>query len=199
MIPVRPQPEPSNFHQDVRVPGSAYLNRHAKAKPSILPDYWRRYIGDLYDLYDRTCAYCAHWIPRTDVTVDHFVAKSDNKKLAYEWNNYRLSSPKLNSWKGTDRVIDPFTLAADTFVMDFPSLQVKPNPKLSPSQKQQIQHTINRLKLCGEELLTDRQNWLEEYCTGNCTFQAFARRAPFIAYELDRQGLVSSITSMMQF
>lgn len=97
----------------------------------------------------------------------------------------------MNSRKHTFQdVIDPFEVKQDWFILDFPSLQIKQNPNLDTSIKDRVISTINRLKLNDEYCISSRFTWLMPYCEGDFTFNFLKNKAPFIAYELERQELV---------
>lgn len=211
MIPVKPQLEPTIFNQKVRIPGNNYLRKIAQAQNTSTPklkskewthhDYWGCVRVDMYDLYKGICAYSAHWIPRSsNPNVDHFIAKSADPWLAYEWTNYRLACPLVNIHKKDyPDVLDPFSIQEKWFFLEFPSLIVKPNPDLPREVHEKVQCTICRLKLNEDEaFIDDRNAWLERYClTGN--FNQLKRDAPFIAYELERQNLVTEIKNRMHY
>ena len=195
MIPIKPQPEPDDFDQKVRKPGLAFLSKvpNPKTKDWKNRDYWRRSLRDLYDACNHICAYSAQWISRPEgsPTVDHFLPKSAKPELAYEWHNFRLACLTLNNKKGTELdVIDPFELPVNSFILDFPSLIIKPNPELLYPLKERVISTINRLQLNDYDKCIDgRLEWLKTYYEDNSTFDSLKRKAPFIAYELERQGL----------
>jgi hypothetical protein len=155
---------------------------------------------DLYRAYGGICAYSAEWIPPStgEMSVDHFIPKSVRPLLAYEWGNYRLAARRYNGFKRdhTD-VIDPFTLQADWFVLDVPSLQLKPHDSLRNEEAERVRLTIRRLHLNDERAIMSRQRWIRDYCDGHFGLDYLRRNAPFIAYELERQGLVTAIVSMM--
>jgi hypothetical protein len=202
VIPVAPQPEPDQFESLVRLPGSAYLATvpaptTAQWKKAA---FWTRIAGDFRVSYGAICAYSAQWIPYREGggTVDHYVPKSDAPQLAYEWTNYRLACQNCNARKWVHRdVLDPFNLAADSFVLLFPGLQVGPNDSLPAGAASAVDATIERLRLNDENAKTSRQEWLLPYCENQCTFELLRERAPFIAHELERQGLVEEIKRMM--
>lgn len=195
MIPIKPQPEPDDFDEKVRKPGLAFLSKvpNPKTKDWKNRDYWRRSLRDLYDACNHICAYSAQWISRPEgsPTVDHFLPKSAKPELAYEWHNFRLACLTLNNKKGTELdVIDPFELPVNSFILDFPSLIIKPNPELLYPLKERVISTINRLQLNDYDKCIDgRLEWLKTYYEDNSTFDSLKRKAPFIAYELERQGL----------
>ncbi|MFN7528436.1 MAG: hypothetical protein ACK5QA_13580 [Dolichospermum sp.] len=196
MIPVKPQPEPDDFDEKVRQPGLVFLSKvpNPKTEDWKKHDYWVKSLPDLYTSYNKICAYSAQWIPRPEgsPSVDHFLPKSPKPELAYEWHNFRLACLSLNQRKGTQLdVIDPFELPVNSFILDFPSLIIKPNPELLYPLKGRVISTINRLELNDYDKCIDgRLEWLKTYYEDNSSFDSLKRKAPFIAYELERQGLV---------
>ena len=204
LIPVALQPEPANFNIRVREPGTQFLNinSYPQSKDWKNRDYWQRCLPQLYESYRGICAYSAEWIPlETGVaTVDHYTPKSIAPNLAYEWNNYRLASLKLNSRKGNFQdVIDPFLLTDGNFQLDFPSLIVKPNSTESEQRINSIDATIKRLKLNGESAIKSRIRWIKPYCKDEIGFHFLLQNAPFIGFELQRQNLKMQIKNIMRF
>lgn len=194
MIPVQPQPEPESFSDRVRMPGAAFLSNlpNPTAKQWVRKEYWRKALPDMRTSYHGICAYSALWI--SSVTgghsIDHFVPRALRPDLAYEWTNFRYASSKLNARKGTQSILDPFQVEPDSFTLDFDSFLVKPSSHLASEQKTAVQHTINVLKLNDDEACVElRQDYVTWFRTGDITFAHLERRAPFIAYELQRQGL----------
>jgi len=155
----------------------------------------------LYEAYNGVCSYIAHWIPRSsNPNVDHFIPKSVRPDLAYEWNNYRLACPLVNTYKlNYQDVLDPFMLSKDWFFLDFPSLLTRPNPELPYQDQQKIWATIKRLRLNEEVFVSDRSDWLKDYCQGKKDLSVLKHEAPFIAYELERQKLVEDIKIIMVY
>lgn len=202
MIPVTLQPEPANFDKDVRRPGDRYLAATPAPSNWKNREYWRKVIPELRSSYQSVCAYSCHWIARDTGadTVEHFIPKSINPALAYQWDNYRFVCSRLNGRKGVHQdVLDPFALQQDWFVLAFPSLLVAANPDLDGGQKDLVKATIDRLQLNDDETCVKaRLDWLMPYCDGETDFPYLQRRAPFIAYELQRQALVETIKSMMR-
>jgi hypothetical protein len=204
MIPVQPQPEPEDFSELVRKPGAIFLKKVPYPKTKQWKDYWCKVLPHMRKAYKRICAYSAEWIssgPGRD-SIDHFVPKALRPHLAYEWSNFRYASLKFNCRKGTHTtILDPFQLEPDWFVLEIPSLLLKPNPNLPPDQKAAVDNTINVLKLNGEDCIEGRQNWIEAFCAGKFIFAFLKERAPFVAYELERQGLAERerIASIMRF
>ncbi|MDQ2805411.1 MAG: hypothetical protein M3Z04_00605 [Chloroflexota bacterium] len=204
MIPVTLQPEPVDFDAKVRIPGNKFLLRAPAPinwkKEGKGKEFWTRELDDLYKLYGGICAYCAHWIPK-DVgspSVDHFKNKAKYPHLAYEWSNYRFAALRYNRNKGiSEEVLDPFIVQPGWFILDMPSLLIKCNLILAPSLITKIEYTINRLKLNDETSRKSRQRWVDGFKDGSYSFSHLEQRAPFIAYEFNRQGL-NSVTSLAQ-
>ena len=100
MIPIVLQPEPHDFDVKVRRQGQKFLRKHSKPtnKQFRNNNYWNKCLPKLIAAYHCVCAYSACWIP-TQATVDHFSPKSVRPELAYEWDNFRLASEKLNNYK----------------------------------------------------------------------------------------------------
>lgn len=198
---VKPQPESKSFNKDVREPGILFLNKNPKPKSWKNKEYWQKSIPDLYEAYGGICCYCAEWIPETvgDPTVDHFISKSTNPQLAYEWNNFRLASLRFNRWKQdfTD-VLDPFTLQEGWFTMHFPSLQLKPDELLPPDIQKRVTDTIARLRLNGSICIRSRKRWAMCYRDGKVSFEHLQQNAPFLAHEIERQGLVGRLHEILK-
>lgn len=202
MILIQARPKPPDFSKKVREPGQIFLRNSPHPTGWNNREYWQRALSDLYNAYNGIGAYCAEWIPYTigDLTVDHFIPKSVQPQLAYEWSNYRLASLKFNGRKGDYQdVLDPFKLEADWFILKFPSLQVDPNPTLSDHRVRTVANIINRLKLNDELCVQSRLRWIRDYCLREITFDYLKRNAPFISYELERQRLINEIVFIMEF
>ncbi len=187
MIHVDPQPEPPDFENRVRRPGLQAL----AADPSSLPPYWRRCLGD--PAYGGICAYACIYIDRVTGgrTVDHFIAKSSAPAVAYEWSNYRLACALVNTRKGVFAdVLDPFEIADGWFILEFSFLQIYPSPDLEEALRQEVQKTIDRLRLDENEFRDARAAYYVDYASGHIDFAYLERKCPFVAKEMRRQGLV---------
>jgi hypothetical protein len=193
VIRVAIQPEPPDFNVKVRIPGKSFLR--ANPNPATWEEHWRKCLEDLHKSYGGICAYSAHWIPRCEgvATVDHFIPKSKKivgPKKAYEWDNFRLASLRMNARKGDyEDVLDPFTIARDTFVLNFSTLVPEPGTKLSRNLAGKARSTIRRLKLYDNVCIETRIEWLQLYTKKELTLTGLKKRAPFLAYEIERQGL----------
>ena len=194
MIPVEAQPEPADFVDKVKKAGLQFLAQVSQptAQQWKGREYWQRVLPEMRKAYVGICAYSAHWIPYStgNHSIDHFVPKAQQPNLAYEWTNYRYVSARFNSRKGTRAIIDPFTLRPDWFMIDFNSFLIYPNPALLAEEKAQVYETINCLKLnADDDLVTERQAWFTDYLDGSIPFTHLQKHAPFIAYDIQRQGI----------
>jgi hypothetical protein len=204
VIPVALQPEPAHFYKKVQQPGQRFLEKtpdHTKNWKNH--EYWKRILDDLHTAYNGICAYSCHWISYDtgSKTVEHFKPKELYPYEAYRWENYRLVCGTLNGRKGNNEdVLDPFAIENGWFVLDFPSLFVRPGDGISPSLAEQVHSTIKRLSLNDEgTCLQARINWIRDYIQVPFPITHLEKRAPFIAYELKRQNLVETIHKLMLF
>lgn len=121
--------------------------------------------------------------------MDHFIPKSTKPGQAYEWTNFRLCRTRLNNRKGnhTD-VLDPFTVPDRWFTLDFTSFLIRPNSALSVTEYDDVQKTIDRLDLNGDDdYVQERIHVIQEYCLGNADIAAVDARWPFVAREMRAQ------------
>lgn len=187
MIHVDPQPEPKNFDSEVRQPGLGSL------QTGRLDPHWRKCLPDLWRLYGGICAYSCLYIPPVtgDKTVDHFVAKSSQPALAYEWSNYRLACSRMNTKKGrSDDVLDPFQVIDGWFHLNLLSLEVYPNPDAPPDIIEKVQATIDRLGLNDSESRQGRQDYMDGYDSKEIDLSHLRRYSPFVFREMQRQGKI---------
>lgn len=199
MIPVALQPEPADFDAKVRQPGHAWLARHGIARdqpppsPSSLPNYWSQSNKQLWDANSGVCAYLAIFFEWTTgaASTDHFIAKSRNAGDAYEWDNYRLSCLDANRKKNRfDDVLDPVGLAPNTFIINFASGEIRPNPSLKSDVLAAARKTIRRLKLDSPENNEMRARHFQNYINKDWALSYVQWASPFVYAEIIRQGLV---------
>lgn len=215
MIPVQKQEKPADFDEKVTKRALAFLDRNPNPTKTDIEkkaELWRSVLDDLYEKYREVCAYCGLRFDRDGVSVDHFIPRSaiwkSNPMAAFEWDNFRLASRSMNTEKGDYRdVLDPFTIKPYWFVIHFPSMKVKSGSDLSPGEKAGVEATIARLKLNvgGKRYIDIRRKQVKEYCKwatkwGNIgqALNILERDAPFIAFELKRQGLEEKIVKMLK-
>jgi uncharacterized protein (TIGR02646 family) len=193
LIRVAEQPTPADFDTKVGNPGRAFLRRSPNPPNFKGMDLWKNVLPELRKAYKGICAYCCFWVPSFGC-VDHFQPKSARPDLAYEWSNYRLSHPKLNSYKGeSTEVLDPFNIDDGWFTLDFANCFVKPNTTIPQPLQDQVAKTIEILKLNKDDtLVQQRFDLLRDYSKGY-PMEILEERYPFIASELKRQGLQTTI------
>ena len=208
MIHVDLQPEPGDFDQNVRQRGQAFLEKcpppssDNKRVPGDYwkgKDYWKYCRKTLRDSYAGICAYCGQYIPATmSYAVDHFLPKSEYPELAYEWANFRFASQKMNEYKGTKKIVDPFEIRNGDFVIDFSSFLVKPRENMIEEDRKAVQDTIDILKLNDSEQVNERFQAVRQYVDGDLSKRNLERHYPFVAEELERQKLFDAIRDIMQ-
>lgn len=199
MIPVQAKPEPPDFNDKVRLPGLASIaiaaidpNQPVPRGTTIKP-YWRKCLDDLHREYAGVCAYAAIYVERVTggVSADHFVAKSSNVALAYEWSNYRLACMTMNARKRDfEDVLDPFLLAPDTFRLELVTGAIFPNPDLHSVAKGEAAATIKRLGLDSPNFREMRARHYQEYRQNEYNSAHLKKRSPFVWYEANRQGVL---------
>lgn len=199
MIPVKAQPEPAAFDADVRKKGLVYLQKHGFLLDQPLPPnaniepYWRACLTDLHRAYGGVCAYVGVFFERVmgGGSVDHFIAKSTNAGLAYEWDNYRLACSTMNSRKRDyNDVLDPFRLAPDLFRLQLSTGHIYPNPTLDAVPMRIVEETIERLGLDDPQCREMRARWYQDYLEHQLPSDYLKNKAPFIWSEACRQGLL---------
>lgn len=206
MIPVERQPEPESFDSMVRKPGKKFL-KTLPVDPNIKinwknREYWQKALPDLKKSYRNVCAFTGLRLhPATGAaTVEHFKHKKFHPQLAYEWENFRLACARVNSCKGQkENILDPFEIEEGWFELDFRTFLVNPNRKLQSSVRIAVATTIRELSLnTNNSFVEERQEYILNYCSGRFDFTYLKEYAPFIAYELERQGLVERIKEMWE-
>jgi len=176
-------------------------NKVAEAREQIPPDdfppFWREVLPDMLQSYHRLCAYLALYIPHAtgNPSVDHVVPKSKSWDKVYEWSNYRLASAYINGKKSDfDLALDPMSMKAGSFGLEFVAFQVVPGPKAKGTLVKQVDETILILGLNSLECRKAREKYVVDYQTGpgkgGIDLAYLEIHAPFIAQELRRQGLL---------
>lgn len=218
MIRVTPAPEPASFDGHVRQRGAAAVarllgqavggrgRRPAKtyARPEDIPAdrfpaRWTEArksdgesaLDDLMSAYGQFCAYLGLYLERAtgSPTVDHYVPKQRNWQLVYEWSNYRLSASGVNGAKGLVDVVDPFAVQPGWFELDLATFFVQAGALVSglpEVERMRIERTLPMLNL--RQCVKQRGEYITLYRRGEIDWREVERRAPFIAYEMRRQG-----------
>ncbi len=199
MIPVLRQPEPTSFDRLVRRKGLAHLNKRGFPLNEPLPanakiePYWRDCLSDLHQKYGGVCAYLGVFFERImgGGSVDHFIAKSANAGLAYEWDNYRLACSTMNSRKREySDVLDPFSIEPECFRLELCTGRIYPNPDLPAADIRSIYQTIKRLGLDDPQCREMRTRLYQEYLEHSLPPDYLKMKSPFIWQEANRQGLL---------
>lgn len=192
MIPVTPKPEYTEFDNQVRRPGLAFLKKTPEPTTADFRrhTYWRRAMPHLRAAFSSACAYTTLYLIDGG-TIDHFLPKTSCPHLAYEWENFRLARQKMNQRKGdTTDVVDPFKIKPGWFVLDIPSCLVRPGRGLSVVLKKRIKSTINILRLnTDDSMVQERCNMLVDLADGNVTMEFLDKWYPFLSSEVRRQDI----------
>jgi len=215
VIPVTQATEPDSFHEHVRRRGGDAIARllgkpvtgRGSRKPTVtyaraeeipshrFPPYWieprctdgKSALDDMMDLDGQQCAYLAMRIERATgtPTVDHFVPKSKDWRLVYEWSNYRLSAVCVNTAKGVMDIVDPFQVGVGWFELDLDTFLVVRGASAPPEEHDRMERTLEILNQ--RECVMQRGQHIQLYREGKITWDALAYYAPFIAAEFRRQ------------
>jgi len=192
VIPVAQKPKPANFREQVAIPGAKAIADYKAGAIAELPALWRKCLDDLRVAYRNVCAYSGLHIPEVTGadSVEHFAPKSDAVDRAYDWSNYRLVCRLLNSRKREFQdVLDPFLVGYGWFVLNLVTMTIAPAKHLPDALREQVQDTIDRLKLDDAECCRGRMDYYELYRTKDLSFQGLQKLSPFVAFEVERQGL----------
>lgn len=188
MIKVELQPKPADFDSKVKKPGQDFLSKVLRPRGEQWKnkEYWRRAIPDMAAAYNSICAYSSLWIKPDTPTIDHYISRDENANQAYEWKNFRLARWRINTRKGKYKdVLDPFAIGEGWFELDFTTFGIKPNPNLDQLEKEAVIKTIERLKLDDNDYRDARESWFNAFKND---IPRLEEKAPFIAYEMQRQG-----------
>lgn len=160
---------------------------------------WNLVYDEFHSAYGGLCAYTCFYLPER-ATVDHFRPKAAFPNLAYEWGNYRLSSPRTNQFKGArDGILDPFSIINGLLAFQFPSCLVSVREEVAPSLVKKAEYTIDVLRLNDDEYLVKRRFELVKAFVEGDINQAYLRKMnPFIFDELSRQNLWGSVSRLIE-
>jgi 5-methylcytosine-specific restriction endonuclease McrA len=214
MIPVTRAAEPTSFDAKIRRRGldaiaelvgesRSRIRRGPKRKrtyasrnripAAAFPEFWRDALPDLHKAYGSVCAYLGLYLygATSNASVDHFVPKSRDWRLVYEWSNFRLCSSLINVHKGDREILlDPFAIEPGLFALELTDFQVKPGPAARGPTWDIVANTIVDLGLNQRECCKEREEYVKAYCDGELASAWLESHAPFIAHELRRQGLL---------
>ena len=186
---------PAHYEASVRSPGMAFLDATPNPNRSDWEQhrYWKEIHQYLYDSLKGICSYCASFTPRKrspslldHSSIDHFIPKSINNALAYEWENFRLCRTRLNNRKSAFQdVLDPCAIQTGMFKLNFATFALFPNPTLSEADKQKVLDTIARLELNTDDAyVNERARAVYSYADRKLSLAVIAQLYPFIASEI---------------
>jgi hypothetical protein len=192
LIKVDLQPEPNDFDVKVRLNGQSFLatTPRPRGKQWKNKEFWREAISDMTAAYQSICAYSSLWIKPDQPTIDHYISRDENPALAYEWENFRLARWRINTRKRNHKdVLDPFNVGENWFELDFTTFGIKPNSEIEDVNiKKAVQDTIDRLELDNIDYREARESWFNAFRNNIAELE---KKAPFIAYEMKRQGILN--------
>lgn len=192
MIRITARPEYAGFNRHVRAPGEAFLETNPTPNSYEFSRncFWTRAKPELQEAYGHICAYTCIYLVEQG-TIDHFLPKSIYHHLAYEWSNFRLARKRANECKGAALdIMDPFEIQNGWFVLQLPSCQILAHPGLSHIHKDRVNTTIRRLRLNDEDVFVqERCDIILAYGLGDLSLDFLRRRYPFLALEIERQGI----------
>jgi hypothetical protein len=212
MIPVALAQEPPHFNTTVRQKGLSAIDEligrkprlkrpgprrkkiadhEADIPPEAFPPFWRDVLEDMLQAYERRCAYLALYFEHAtgSPTVDHAIPKSRQWDKVYEWSNYRLCAALINAKKNDlTSLIDPFEVANGWFALDYVGFQVIRGPNAPANKLTQIDATLPLLNM--RDCIKVREEYVRSYEQGDISLDYLKRRAPFVAAELQRLGLL---------
>ena len=150
-------------------------------------------LPSLYAAYSGICSYSCHWIPcDTGADMVDTSAEDEVSNDAYEWRNYRLVCQLLSSPRVTMKIssIPRCSRKPGGFVIEFPSLMVKPAPVLGEALHDRVKKTRDVLGLNDDATcMMMRQQFVTDYPAEEINFAHLEKRAPFLALQMKEQGL----------
>jgi hypothetical protein len=174
--------EPGNFQETVEVPGKDWLRDHPNANPKEFPKYWKTCQPELARGFRCLCAYSLMHISCSGV-VDHYLSKSRDRGLAYEWSNYRYACSTMNSrkWTFDERILDPFEVQDGWFEVQLGSWQLLITDRIPESKRERAGFTLEQLQLgTGDDVTSARRFAYDRFANGEFTLIALNVHAPLV-------------------
>lgn len=195
MIPFNLINEPPNFNNDVRIPGSTYIqgllckavtirSKHFKDR-----DFWNLVRPELKSAFNDICAYSG-FIVHGSGEVDHYLSKTRHPEIAYEWNNYRFSSIQMNRKKQRkdELILDPFLVEAGWFQVHIPTFELQVTDFVPSALQFLASETIRLLELNHEDWKRSRAILVNRYINRptitEADMDALSSDAPLLAIAL---------------
>ena len=183
MIHFEPPPEPRDFEEKVRTPGTNWLRHHPTPKSEKLPDLWKGCRSELAEGFRCLCAYSVVKIGMRG-QIDHYLSKANHRDLAYEWSSYRYASGGMNSRKGTcdEKILDPFEVQDGWFEVQLGTWQLLMTNKIPPSQRELAEFTLRQLCLgSSDDAVAERRYFYDLLAGGTFTLAALGENVPLVA------------------
>ena len=92
--------------------------------------------------------------------------------------------------------MDPFSVQGGWFALECPSCLIFAGDELDSTIRQDVQTTISVLGLNKPDLVSERQDSLEDVAKGNVTLSHLDWHYPFLSYEVRRQGLEGQLENI---
>jgi hypothetical protein len=202
VIRVTQQPEPPDFDRKIRQRGNRFLatTPNPTSKQFKKKAFWQQASVNLHTAYNGICAYTCFYLVLADKSVDHFLPKALRPDMAYEWNNYRLSLPRVNQHKDNSlEILDPFIVQTGWFTLDFPSCLVRPNVILVSPLVDKIKKTIELLKLNDDDYFVQKRcDLMLDFAEGILSIGDLSKWYPFLAAEVIRQGIQTTANTIFK-
>lgn len=207
LIKIQAYSPPPHYEEMVRRKGLQYLTRNPRPSSADFSRhaYWSEIHNELYSLHSGICAYSASWTPRVrnafshNTSIDHFIPKTLEPHLAYEWENFRLCRARLNANKG-DRldVMDPLYIRDGWFTVDFLTFLMRPLATAPDFVKTHVTSTIDCLRLNDNEYVEERIEVIRGYSCDQIPIDWLRMRYPFLANEILRQDFDTHFKEQMR-
>ena len=161
-------PEPSSL-KPIRYSYTRKWVQHYRngVEPKPTDSYWRRFHGDLGQVFHSLCAYCEK-ICKGE--IDHFRPKSKFPELVYDWSNWLFTCHDCNIAKREKwpiaGYVDPCAKSAKDhpeycFTFDTLTGEILPMEDLSSSRRRQAGKMIEDLQLNRHDHLRQRRERIE--------------------------------------
>ncbi len=194
MIRVEIKPEPPAFEERVRARGRRWLAENPA--PRRPPAYWREVRAELEAAFEGRCAYTA-MTPMAPATVDHFVSIDEDRRLAYEWDNYRYSNGWVNSSKSKLRsheILDPCQIGDDWFEIVLPTYELRVTERCPEALRERARSMLRRLRLDhGPEVVPYRRCWHDLHQKG-LPLEELDKHAPLLARAIRKEQALRAET-----
>ena len=191
MIHFEPVPEPADFHDGARTPGTAWLAAHPEAKrPPRLLDSLQR--GRWHPASGASAPYSAMYEPVGTVDSLRELARRPIEGVRVG-TTIAIAPDGINSSKqkaSSATLFDPYEIENGWFELLLPSLQLRISDTIPDAFRERAEHTLTRLHLRDDErVLRQRQEWHRMYRSGELTLEGLWKKAPLIAKAIaDQDG-----------